>query len=290
MVDMISACGRSRCTLLPGVGGAVGGWWVDGQPMLRAAPDGAERATQCASFAMLPYAGRIADGRFHWAGDDHHLPPGLAGEGMAIHGVGFWRAWRVLVQADAAATLALDHPGDAHWPWPFRAEQQFAVTGDTLTISAVITNLAAIAVPAAIGFHPYFDSAGARLQFVARRYWPDAGRKLPGEPTPTPDEWDFGSGRAVAGLDIDHSFGGWDGQARIDWAGRRHALVMTASAAISSIAVVYIPPGADFFCFEPMPHLPDALNRPDGDGAMPILAPGESRSVTMRLAAAPPRP
>jgi aldose 1-epimerase len=238
---------------------------------------------------MLPYAGRIADGRFHWAGVGHHLPPNLPGEAMAIHGVGFWRGWRVATLADDAVTLALDHAGDAHWPWPFRAEQEFALTGDALTITAQITNLAGIAVQAGVGFHPYFDSAGARLQFAAPRYWPDAGRNLPGEPAPTPEGWDFGRGRAVAGLNIDHSFGGWNGQARIDWAGRRHALLMTASAPISAIAVVYIPPDADFFCFEPMPHLPNALNRHGGEGAMSPLAPGESRIVRMHLAVARPQ-
>jgi aldose 1-epimerase len=53
-------------------------------------------------------------------------------------------------------------------------------------------------------------------------------------------------------------------------------------------AVVYIRNGADGFCFEPVPHLNNALNLPDWEPAMPIVGPGEKFSASVRFRAVTP--
>jgi aldose 1-epimerase len=50
--------------------------------------------------------------------------------------------------------------------------------------------------------------------------------------------------------------------------------VITASEALQC-AVVCIRSDVDGFCFEPVPHVNDAINRRDGDYAMPIIEPGK---------------
>jgi aldose 1-epimerase len=60
-------------------------------------------------------------------------------------------------------------------------------------------------------------------------------------------------------------------------------LVMQASAGLGRL-VVYVPPGQDFFCVEPLSHVPDALNRPAGmETGLQVLGPGETWTETVRL-------
>jgi aldose 1-epimerase len=44
---------------------------------------------------------------------------------------------------------------------------------------------------------------------------------------------------------------------------------------------VYTPPGQDFFCVEPVSHMPDAINHPGHP--MRVLAPGESFTAEIAL-------
>jgi galactose mutarotase-like enzyme len=74
----------------------------------------------------------------------------------------------------------------------------------------------------------------------------------------------------------------WDGRARIAWEGRPLELLITSDL---PAAVVYIPKGEDRFCFEPVPHCNNALNREDADPPMPVVAPGEEFTAVIRFEA-----
>jgi aldose 1-epimerase len=50
-------------------------------------------------------------------------------------------------------------------------------------------------------------------------------------------------------------------------------------------AVVCIRSDVDAFSFEPVPHLNDAANRPDRGHAMPVIAPGQTFTATIRFRA-----
>jgi aldose 1-epimerase len=50
-----------------------------------------------------------------------------------------------------------------------------------------------------------------------------------------------------------------------------------------SNAVLYTPTGADFFCFEPVPNINNALNR--ADCAMPAIEPGSAFEGHIRFTA-----
>jgi aldose 1-epimerase len=87
--------------------------------------------------------------------------------------------------------------------------------------------------------------------------------------------YDFSTESAVAGHDIDHCYAGVTGPVRLRWAGRPNALNIMSSPELSA-AVVYVPKGGDAFCFEPVPHINNALNLPGHKPAMPVIAAGES--------------
>lgn len=89
---------------------------------------------------------------------------------------------------------------------------------------------------------------------------------------------DWTAGAAVPGdALIDNAYEGWDGLAQIGQ--RRGRITMRGEGA--DALHLFRPPGADFFCAEPVSHLPDAINR----GGMDILAPGETRTLAMTLSA-----
>ena len=273
------ASGDSICTIAPSNGGSLASWQVGGQPMLRtAAPD--SDVLGSASFPLVPYSNRVGHARFSWNGRTIMLPPHPAAMPHAHHGVGWITEWTPENIRPDSVTLTLHHHGDDHWPWPFMARQRVKISADRLELGLSVTNLADEAAPLAFGHHPFFDSDGARLKFKADHYYPTDADNLPTQPCTPADDFDFSTSRDVAGCVIDTVYGKWNGVARIDWQNRERALEMRSSL---PHAVLYTPPGEDYFCFEPVPHVTNALNRADGD--MPIVEPSKSLETWIEMRA-----
>lgn len=281
--------GGSECTLLPAVGGAIGAWSIDGQPMLRAANErslATEGPFACGSFPLIPYSNRIGEAEFPWAGKSHSLARNFLPEPHSIHGVGFERPWTVLASDAGSATMSLTHMPSTGWPWPFRAWQHYTLSQDSLHIEMEAMNLAAVPVPLAFGHHPYFPRANARLKFQAQQIWLSDEAGLPALPVKPFEKYDYTALNSVDRGDIDHCFTGWDGKAWIAWDGERKALEILASANLPC-AVVCIRKDVDGFCFEPVGHLNDALNRRT-DYPMPVIEPGKTLRAHITLRAIEP--
>lgn len=279
--------GAARCTLHPAIGGSLGSWSIGEQQLLRPAGAAAIAAGDplgMALFPLVPYSNRIAHAAFDWQGTPVQLRPNYPPEPHAIHGVGWRRSWTVGAVSDDAATLALHHPGDADWPWPFLAEQHFNLTDDTLRLDLSVRNLADTAVPLAFGVHPYFDARGAQLRFNADSVWLNDAETLPTHAVAPTGAMDFATPGAAGHRDVDNCYSGWDGQAGIDWAGQPWRLAITASHNLA-VAVVYSPRDADIFCFEPLPHINNALHSIGSGGDMPVIAAGATFSAEILFSA-----
>jgi aldose 1-epimerase len=287
---MLSLRGNRGDSLVvaPQFGGAILGWMNHQQPLLRHAPPeaavaGNPHAMGC--FPLVPYGNRIALGRFHWAGRDYQLTRNFGDHPHSIHGVGWQRPWTVEAVTETSTRLSLLHTAEGEqartWPFAFAAAFTYALEDGGLVVTLTATNRHDAPAPMGLGLHPYFPRVpGAALHFQAAGVWINGSDSLPAQHTNVPSDWDHAGGLPVGTLQLDNCFTGWTSPARLE-AGPA-SLDIRASQAFGNLQV-FAPPRADFYCAEPVSHIPDAINRPalPPGQAMRVLAPGETMTGTI---------
>jgi aldose 1-epimerase len=257
--------------------------------MLRAAsPDAIRRLDPLglSTFPLVPYSNRVANTAFDWEGHKISLAPNFYPELHPIHGVGWQRQWAIERADDTSATIMIVHVPDKDWPWAFEARQSFILAPHALTIKLSVRNCANQRVPLAFGHHPYFEAAGASLQFDAEQVWMIGDDGLPSAPVAPAGQFDFATIGAVQGRNIDHCYAGVSGCTRIEWTGRPFGLELSSSPQMEA-AVIYIPIGGDAFCFEPVPHINNALHLPGHAPTMPVVDVGGVFETTIEMKAVP---
>lgn len=214
--------------------------------------DEGERIFDWGLFAMVPFAGRIAEGRFRFDGEDHRLDRNLPPH--AIHGTCLDRRWNVLgrsepgrtsgIGASVALTAAL-RPG---WPFDGEVTQTLALSEHALDMQIEVT--AGTAMPVTVGWHPWFRRRLARGEPVELTM-PAAAmyeRGPTGVPTgvllrpPPAGPWD-------------DCFTDLSGPPVLRWPG---ALALTIESSASHVVVYDEPEHA--VCVEPQTGPPDAVN------------------------------
>ena len=208
-------------------------------------------------FPMVPWAGRLRDGRFNLDGRQIQLARNSGHH--AIHGLGFATDWDTLSRNGRTATLELQLPCDQHWPFGGVATQRFDIDDDGLQFTLSVT-AGASPMPCVLGWHPWFRKP-QRLQFHPELQYP---RDADGIATRPP-----GAVRT----------GPWD-----DCFIQREPVVLEADGQRLQITsscdhwVIYDQP-ASTTCVEPQSGPPDAFNL---EPAKHLLRPGETRSEWMR--------
>jgi len=245
----------------------------------------AGKAYRLSSFPLVPYSNRIAGGRFKFAGRDVVLSDGARPEMEVIHGHGWKARWTVRDHAENWASLSYRHDAAA-WPFTYGVTQNFALTGNALSITLTVTNLDDAAMPIGLGFHPCFPSQRtALLTAPVEQVWLNDERVLPTRKIDLPPAWDLVRGVPVREMRSDNVFTAWRRIARIHWRDRGIGLNLRAGGPLEFLHV-YAPEGKDFFCVEPVSHIANALNLSEqghGDTGQRVLAPGESLEAWMRL-------
>ena len=280
------ASGDTSVVIAPEHGAGLTGWLRGRTPILRralpqAVHDADPHAMGC--FPLLPYCNRIGNACFAWQGVPYRLARNFGDQPHAIHGVGWQAIWTVAKAAPRSVTLTLAHRPDAAWPFAFDATVTYSLSGLALTVAIGVTSRHTTAAPAGIGLHPYFPKGpGAALRFNAGGAWRNGDDALPSCHGPLPPEWRHAAPRPVAQSRLDNCFTGWDQAAEIT-AGPA-SLRIQASDVFRQLQV-FTPYWADFFCVEPVSHVPDAVNRAalPADQAMHVLQPNEALSGTIVL-------
>jgi aldose 1-epimerase len=280
--------GPLALSLCPRFGGAITAFRRGDLDVLRPAgaaffEAGEVRAASC--FPLVPFSGRIADGRFRFRGRTHRVPPNFPPEPHAIHGDGWQNPWTLARVESGRAELAFAHhlPGT---PLRYRARQTFELAGDGLRVGIEVSNAGTEPMPAGIGLHPYFvRTPGVTLRAAVEGVWLTNERNIPRERVPLPASWDFARGLRVADLTVDNGFDGWDGVAEIHWPETGLRLVIEAEPVFGHL-VVYVPPERDFFCVEPVSHANDGFNLHDRgveNTGVRVLAPWDSLMGAVRF-------
>lgn len=278
--------GALETVIAPGAGGSVTSFRAHGQEMLREA-ESAEDPLGMACFPMVPFSGRIANGSFTIKGGTVALPSDPICEPHAIHGFGWRRPWQVVDMSGSNATLALDYDA-AEWPWSFAARQRFSIDEASLSIRLELENRAGEPMPSGLGLHPYFPSRlTARLKAQLPYIWEARPDRIPTRRVPVHAVNNFARGRRVAPLTLDHDFSGSDAAIHIEWDDRPLALRIERPG--SDHTVIYTPQEHDYFCVEPVSHVPNAVNRTEDAAAtgLRMLAPGEIMSLACRFVVYP---
>lgn len=180
--------GAIEVDLAPRAGGRVAQVRVDGVAQLIGPDDGWPATIAWGCYPMVPWVGRIRDGRFGFEGREWQLPRNL--QGHAIHGVGFTLPWRVEDAGTSSARLSLGLPEDERWPFGGVARQQVAILGNAVQLRLSV-EARARAMPAEIGWHPWFRKPD-RLAFAPSMMYPRDAAGIARLPLvrPGPGPWD----------------------------------------------------------------------------------------------------
>ena len=261
----------------PETGGAVKSCQYQGHEILRTAVSHRD-PREMSAFPMVPFIGRITNRKFIYQGNRILLNPNMPPEPHAIHGRGWQTPWTMETDQAGAVWLSHIYDGDGDWPWAYRAEQRFSALGKTLMITLSLTNTSKTTMPAGLGWHPYFPRTGAVMKADVLAVWSGSGADNKGYgPQPLTPEIDLRKERPVTDLALDHCFTAGAGDVRLDWPTRGLSLDISASALLRHLTV-YVPPGEDYFCVEPVSHAPDAVNShlPRDKTGLNILQPSET--------------
>jgi len=227
-------------------------------------------------FPLMPYGGRLRNGRFRFEGREVTYALNGLPEKHSSHGDGWTRPWSLTHLDRRSATMTLSHGPQV--PLRYSCTQTVSVDPHQVNIVLVLGNLESQRIPVGVGLHPYFahrSDAILSANLPAQWHWDD--ELMPLERGPNPDADAFRRGKAVMGLPVAAEFDGWDGEARILWPKQGLSVHLTTSPPMKH-AVVWVPTGKEFFCFEPTSHATDALNARGGHPAgedFIVLEPGQ---------------
>lgn len=278
-------CGDLSAGIRPDLGGAL--IWFRGtdengrsRDWMRPAPADCRSVLETACFPLVPYSNRIAGARFQYGGQWVDLAANWPGR-MAIHGIGWQRPWRIENKEDDRVSLGLDSAQN-DWPWKVAVGLDYILRPNGLSMTLRVTNRARSEMPCGLGFHPYFARGSTtRCTIACHAVLLTDKDQLPIALAPGGPVTESLSGGDLPDGGFDNCLVGWRGTASVvqSEAGR-----MTISTEPQTpFALLYVPEGEDFFCFEPVTHIPNAHNAQDGrlgPHGLVDLAPGGTMTFT----------
>ncbi|MFG3010122.1 aldose 1-epimerase [Streptomyces cinerochromogenes] len=235
--DITLTAGEAEVRVSPAAGGRISSLKAGSLELLRQGP-------RYGCFPMVPWCGRIREGRFLDGGTVRRMP--LNSPPHAIHGTardGAWRTARV-TENEAVITYELTDP----WPHPGRVTQVVALAEDALTLTMSVETYDD-SFPAQLGWHPWFhrNLGGEDVQLDFKPAWQEE-RGADHLPTgnridPRPGPWDDCFGMP-GGVDVTLT---WPGQLELKVTSREEWVVVYDEQ-------------AEAVCVEPQTGPPNGLN------------------------------
>ncbi|MBM6593143.1 aldose epimerase family protein [Microvirga pudoricolor] len=210
-------------------------------------------------FPMAPFANRIDGGIFAFGGRTHRLPVNRPDENVAIHGLSRFERFERISQTDSSLRLLHRCRHDV-----FSYDLVQAIKLDPSGVSVQLTILnRGDRMPFGLGLHPYFvREEAASLQFHASSLSQAEERHLPSRFISSHSGPPFAAGALLDGLeDFDGHYAGWEPRRVVlERPGAGIRVSLCATDAFSNLHV-YVPPGGDAVCIEPVSHVPNVHNQ-----------------------------
>ncbi len=166
---------------------------------------------------LIPFPGRIADGRYRFDGETFQLERNDKEGPNAIHGFVRTQPWRIGRAEANDAIFEIDLPAEQYaskgYPFSLAIQVSYLLDEQGLSCSFEVRNVGRRVAPVGVGFHPYFTvgmepidraeagiPAAAMLEFNERLL--PTGRILP----VTGTEWDYREARAIGGRRFNHCY------------------------------------------------------------------------------------
>ncbi len=283
----IGGGGPIEVEILPAAGARLHRLRVHGHDLLRTPADLARHIEDpyfWGCYPMAPWCNRLPSGPAVAAGRAIDLPPTFP-DGTAIHGQVSRREWAVVAALPDGATFRIEAGGDG-WPWRYVVEEEIRIDGGRLRLVLRVTNESDEAMPAGLGFHPWFRRP-VRVAIAAAAVHP-SNLATVARPVPVAGRLDrrrleeLPDGLDAAWADLA------DPPVVLDWpdAGIRAELAVAAPAGGRPFIVAASPAGVDGVAVEPETHAPDGLRRlARGEpGGLVLVAPGAALELAATLA------
>jgi len=249
--------GTLEVEVAPQAGGRIAQIRHRGVEWLVGPEEGYPGAISWGAYPMLPWAGRLREGRFRFEGRDYAIAANLGPH--AIHGLAFDQPWQVVERAEGVLRLTLDLAADPRWPFGGRAWHDIVLDDDALRLRLRVQAGERAMPRPVLGWHPWFRKQ-RDFDFRPSAYYPRdtagiATLPLASPPGPRDDCY------------LNHA------PVRLLHAGQ--------SLQLSSECDhwVFFDEQPQATCFEPQSGPPDAFNLRAGEA----LAPGESIEAAFQL-------
>jgi aldose 1-epimerase len=234
-------------------GGRLASLRVGGRELLvgPAGPDDGSITWGC--YLMAPWPGRLADGQLQWEGRTIQLRRTHGRH--AIHGLVSGVPWSVDAAGGSSAELSVSLERDG-WPFGGTVRQRMRLEPDRIVLEAEIH--AEVAMPAALGWHPWFQRRGEPRLRVDGDAVLEARRMIPtGQLVPVRGTLDLRAGPPLGRRRLDHAYVGVRPPVELTWPDV--TLRLETDPWLPTV-VVFTPPGA--VCVEPETAWPNALALP----------------------------
>jgi aldose 1-epimerase len=232
---------------------------------------------------LIPFPGRVADGRYSFDGQTYQLERNDKEGPNAIHGFVRAMPWRVREADQTRVTfdigLEADTFGPKGYPFSLSVSLTYGLDAMGLSCSFTVRNAGQQAAPVGVGFHPYF-TVGTALVDEAEVMIPGAGylefndRLVPtGRILDVRDtEWDYRRYRKIGTVRFNHCYVHLDRDregvttASLRHAGNGRVIDIIMDRSFSALVVYTGDAIADeprrAVAIEPMTCASDALNHP----------------------------
>lgn len=241
-------------------GGRLASLTVDGLELL--VTDG-PKPTRWGSFPMIPWCGRLPFGRLEVRGETHEFP--ITSAPHANHGRTHLQTWE---EVDAPTPTSCLIRTELRDPWPYGGHviQRFTLAESSLTVTAEV-HAAEQAMPAMIGWHPWFRRDLGRGESAALTFEADALYAIDDNAIPT------GELIPVPAGPWDACFVGLKNDPVISWSG---AVELTISSTFDHWVIYTQPEHA--LCVEPQSGPPNQFHLDPQ-----IVEPGQTLTGSMTL-------